>query len=235
MEFAKKYALIPEDSLSKHLPSAKQITDFDKQMLQILNAHISDYEKVQHYYELLQKKLKMENNNLPWTTPANAEDKKMENEQASNTETTATKEDYSTMILDSVPKASKKQANFLLQLIKRNPSILQWNEKGEILYNGQNYPNSNLADLFHLIFTNRKRTIVSGKDEFLKALQELNVPEHYIKNKHLTKYVIKQEETSPVLRRRSEKKVLGVTKFNNSKQLSSVKSLCNKKQWLPYQ
>lgn len=233
MEFAKKYALVPEDSLSKHVPTQSQISDFDKQMLQILNSSFKDYEKVRRYHDLLQKKLNMENYNLPWSTPSIVEEEKIELKQPSKNNQSATKEDYSTMILNSVPKSSKKHADMLLQLIRKNPSILQWNDKGEILYNERSYPNSNLADLFHLIFTNRKRTNIAGKEEFLKALRELNVPEHYIKNTHLSN-PIKQEKKSPILKRKS-KTLLTVVKKRSDKHLSNVKPLRQNKRWLPYE
>lgn len=248
MEFGKKYALVPEESLLKHVSTQSQISDFDKQMLQILNSSLKDYEKVRRYHDLLQKKLNMENYNLPWSTPTIVEEEKMELKQPSEDNRSATKEDnqsatkednrtttkedYSTMILSSVPKSSKKHADMLLQLIRKNPSILQWNDKGEILYNERSYPNSNLADLFHLIFTNRKRTNIAGKEEFLKALRELNVPDHYIKNTHLSNPV-KQEKTSPILKRKS--KILTVVKKKSDKHLSSVKPLRINKRWLSYE
>lgn len=233
MEFAKKYALIPEDSLSKHVPTKTQISEFDKQMLKILNSSLKDYEKVQRYHELLQKKLNMESYNLPWTTPAVTEDEKMELqkplEEQEKEKLAIKKEDYGTMVLNSVPKSSKKHADFLLQLIRNNPSILRWNDKGEILYNERSYPNTNLADLFHLIFTNRKRINVAGKDEFLKALRELNVPAHYIKNTHLSNNV-KLEEKSVHLSPKN-KAMTTVVKKKNGK---IVMPLHAKKRWLSY-
>lgn len=231
MEFAKKYALVPEDSLSKHVPTQKQMSDFDKQMLQILNSPLNDYEKVQRYYELLQKKRSIEINNLPWSSQTIVEDEKEEFQQNMEEKPLTAKEDYSTIILNSVPKQSKKKAEVLLQLIKRNPSILQWNEKGEMSYNNQSYPNSNLADLFNLIFTNRKSSDFTGKDDFLKALHELNVPEHYIKNKNLSNNFFKREEHSPTIQCK-KKNMLTVSKRKKDKRLFNVEP--KKDRWISY-
>jgi len=182
MEFARKYALVPEDSLSKHTPSEKYLSALDKEMDKILKSSMNEYDKVQRYYEILQKKIKLENYNLPWTSPPAEE----ENNKAFDKK--PKDEDYSSVVLKSVPSKLTKQAGSLLQLMQKNPHIFQWNDQGIITYKGQSIANSNLADLFNLIFTNRKNIDIAAKDEFLKYLHELNVPRHYIKNKNLTSF-----------------------------------------------
>lgn len=187
MEFSKKFVLVPEGS--KHVPSDRQISDFDKEMLKVLNSTLNDYEKVRKYYELLQNKMKMEEHNTPWVTTQldDLSDVKNMNEEIPIKDKKESF-DYTTVVLNGVPPVLKKQASSLLQLIKKDPSYFKWNEKGELSIKGQTLPNSNLADLFNLIFTNRKNYIqLVGKDEFLKALADMNVPHHYIKNKNIRK------------------------------------------------
>lgn len=182
MEFAKKYALIPEDQWTKHTPTKVQLSELDREMSKILNnASLDEYTKLQKYYEILQRKMKMQTFNTPWK-PAVEElpTMKMEN-------------NYDTTILNSVPKSTKKQAETLLQLLKQHPQVVGWNEKGELMLNGELRPNTNLADLFHLIFSNTKKVNIPGKIEFLSSLQDLNIPKYYVKNTYL---VTPKEEIS---------------------------------------
>lgn len=182
MEFAKKYALIPEDQWTKHTPTKVQLSELDREMSKILNnASLDEYTKLQKYYEILQRKMKMQTFNTPWK-PAVEElpTMKMEN-------------NYDTTILNSVPKSTKKQAETLLQLLKQHPQVVGWNEKGELMLNGELRPNTNLADLFHLIFSNTKKINIPGKIEFLSSLQDLNIPKYYVKNTYL---VTPKEEIS---------------------------------------
>lgn len=46
MEFATKYALVPEEDLSRHVPTKKQMTEFDVAMSKILNSSLPDHEKI---------------------------------------------------------------------------------------------------------------------------------------------------------------------------------------------
>ncbi|GFX52721.1 uncharacterized protein TNCV_3980241 [Trichonephila clavipes] len=65
------------------------------------------------------------------------------------------------------------------------------------------------ADLFNMIFTNRKPSTIIAKEEFLQALQELNIPRHYIKNKYLKTPFVKQEmQAVPVKRKQYVKPVV---------------------------
>ena len=156
------------------------MSDFDKEMAKILNSSMNDYDKVKEYHKILQRKLSVENSNLPWMQA-----KEEEEEDEEPYEFPKPVEDYSSIILNSVPVPMKKQASTLLQIIQRQPENMKWNNKGEIYVQGKIIPHSNLADLFNVIFSNRKSINVVGKEEFLKMLQEMNIPKYYIKNKNL--------------------------------------------------
>lgn len=177
MEFTKKYALIPEDSLSKHVPTQKQMTEFDKQMEKILNSSLEDSEKIQRYYELLNRKMNTEKFNLPWLTTK--EDTKKEELKGE----TAT--DYDSIILNSVPTPMQRKAGNALSIVKKNPDILTWNNRGEIIHHGKKLPETNIADLFNILFTDKKHVNIPAIDTLLSALHELNFPKQYIKNKYL--------------------------------------------------
>lgn len=199
MEFAKKYALVPEDMFSKHVPNKKQMTEFDREMSNILNSSLDDYEKVQRYYELLQKKMNIENFNLPWKTSTSNPEKEPPKTKSTEEPKASEEEDddYTLTVLNSVPTSLKKQAEGLLHILKKHSDILTWNKHGEITYKDRKHDHSNLADLIGMILTNRKNIHIKGKEDFLSALNEMNAPRLFIKNKHLSTVeepVIKKEE-----------------------------------------
>lgn len=206
METAEKFALIPEEMLSKHTPTEKEISDFDRAMLKILNSSLPDHEKVRQYYELLKRKINLQDFNPPWIPKSQGEpethpqEKELENHPEKDeknfslkqelickrTPTAREKQDiYTPVILNSVHPRFTKQAEYLLQLLKSHPNIISWNEQGELLYKDQVFPKSNLADMFNLIFSNRKVKNFLGKNEFFQALEEINVPKHFVKNRHI--------------------------------------------------
>ncbi|GBO09936.1 hypothetical protein AVEN_4770-1 [Araneus ventricosus] len=191
MEHAKKFALIPEHLVSKHTVSDKQLNDLDKSMLNILNSSLEEHEKVKQYYALLQKKMNKEEYNLPWKPPE-------ESAPLNNIEVEPIlprKEDsYDRVVLNSVPQGMKNEASKALDFIKEHSNILKWNDKGEILIGNELISKTNIADLFNIIFThNQKKTNVAGIQEFLAALNLMNMPKHYVKNNYLTAKNVKSK------------------------------------------
>ncbi|GBN89327.1 hypothetical protein AVEN_63603-1 [Araneus ventricosus] len=97
------------------------------------------------------------------------------------------KEDsYDYVVLNSVPQGMKNEASKALDFIKEHSNILKWNDKGEILIENELISKTNIADLFNVIFTHKKKTNVAGIQEFLAALNLMNMPKHYVKNNYLT-------------------------------------------------
>lgn len=219
MEHAEKYALIPEELLSKHVPSAKQMSEFDLAMSKILNSSLADHEKVRQYYELLKRKMDLQEFNMPWNPPTKPEMKQIDESSNMNQKPEGIKQeqpeedikqeqpegikqeqaDYDTFIISSVPKNMKKQAEALLNLLKSNSKTFQWNTKGVVIYNGQKLEHSNIAELFQKIFSVNKKKYVPAQDEFIQALRELGVGGSVIKNKFLlhTPNFIKQNSVKP--------------------------------------
>ncbi|GBO03034.1 hypothetical protein AVEN_255417-1 [Araneus ventricosus] len=191
MEHAEKIALIPEHLVSKHTVSDKQLNDLDKSMLNILNSSLEEHEKVKQYYALLQKKMNIEEYNLPWKPPE-------EPAPLNNIEVEPMlprKEDsYGHVVSNSVPQGMKNEASKALDFIKEHSNILKWNDKGEILIGNELIPKTNIADLFNIIFThNKKKTNVAGIQEFLAVLNLMNMPKHYVKNNYLTAKNVKSK------------------------------------------
>ena len=189
MEFATKYALIPEDDFSKHVPSKQQMTDFDIAMSKILNSSLPDHEKIQRYYELLKRKMDLQEFNIPWLSKQPEEEKnKPPTEKSIKQESPVKQEpqqDYDSLIISSVPAPMKTQAENLLNFLKKHPNIIQWDQRGRITHHGRKLEQSNVAELFHLIFCVNKKASVPAQNEFLQALQEIGIPSSIIKNKHL--------------------------------------------------
>ena len=229
MEAAEKFALIPEEMLSKHIPTKKEISDFDHAMLNILNSSLPDHEKVHQYYELLKRKMNMQDFNPPRISKlqekneleTQTEDKKEQKSHSENDDpeflikqeqskkqtpnACEKQETYTSIVLNSVNPRFKKQAEYLLQLLKSHPNIIRWNERGELVYKDRLFPNSNLADMFNLIFSNRKIKNFSGKNEFFQALEEINVPRHFVKNRYIP---VKQEVLLPQTKNKKKSSVL---------------------------
>ncbi|PVD39601.1 hypothetical protein C0Q70_02236 [Pomacea canaliculata] len=97
-------------------------------------------------------------------------------------------------VLGSVPKSMKKKAERLLQHFKRNPE-LTWNDRGEILYEGQAVKNSNLVDLVNDVLRKQKRArSPRGWETFAKALRRMNVSQDLVGHPDRWKFITEKEE-----------------------------------------
>lgn len=212
MEHAKKYALVAEEDLSRHVPTKKQMTEFDVAMSKILNSSLPDHEKVQQYYELLKRKMDLQEFNTPWKSKLPEEEENEPESKPEEPEPEVKQEpvnDYDTFVLNSVPNPMKKQAEALLTLLKSKSSKMNWDPSGAITYNGKKL-DGNLAEYFRLIFCVNKKPSNVTSTEFLQALKDIGVPESTIKNKHLSfqkkKVVsprisfVKQKKRDPVIK-----------------------------------
>lgn len=183
MELAKKYALVPEENLSKHVPTKQQMSEFDTAMSKILNSTLPDHEKVIQYFELLKRKMNLQEFNTPWMSKP---PKPTEKETSEPEEEPKSEPDELTLILSSVPPSMKRQARSLLDFLKNHPRKFEWDKNLTISFEGKPIPESNIADLFHLLFSVNKKTPIKAQNELLKTLREMYVPESFIKNRHLS-------------------------------------------------
>lgn len=186
MEHAKKYALVPEESLSKHVPTKRQMSEFDTAMSKILNSTIPDHEKVIQYFELLKRKMDLQEFNMPWMSKPLEEAPVKKEIIPSKTEPEPKPGEDSSLILSSVPPAMKRQAQTLLDFLKNHPRKFEWDNNLTVNFEGKPIPESNLADLFHLLFSVNKRTPIKAQNELLKTLREMHIPENFIKNRNLS-------------------------------------------------
>lgn len=226
MEYSKTYALIPESELSKHVPSKKQLSEFDKEMQKILNSDLQDFEKVLLYYELLKRKMNLHNFNQPWKIQQpEKNDKFKEDEHEIKTESENIHDD--SKILNILPQGLRKQGSQLLEFLKTDPNKLKWNNRGEIIYKNNIITNSNLSDLLSLVLGQRKNyKHVIGTDEFLQALQEMNAPKFFFKNKHLPmnqEFLVSSKTSKPVVK--NPKKNVELPFVSNVTPISNWESL----------
>lgn len=72
-----------EEGLSRHVPTKKKITEFDVAMSKIVNSSLADHQKDQQHYELLKRKMKFQEFNIPWTViqPDDEHEKRKEPEK----------------------------------------------------------------------------------------------------------------------------------------------------------
>ncbi|GBL87137.1 hypothetical protein AVEN_109465-1, partial [Araneus ventricosus] len=60
----KKYILVPNDEISKHVPTEDTLSELDREMSVILkNRRVLDNEKVKLYMQVLQKRLNIQDHN----------------------------------------------------------------------------------------------------------------------------------------------------------------------------
>ncbi|GBN12710.1 hypothetical protein AVEN_188132-1 [Araneus ventricosus] len=64
MEYTKRYILVPNDEISKHVPTVDTLSELDREMSAILkNRWVLDNEKVKLYMQVLQKRLNIQDHN----------------------------------------------------------------------------------------------------------------------------------------------------------------------------
>ena len=85
-------------------------------------------------------------------------------------------------IVDSVPKTMQNRAKLLIRSIKQHPDVISWNDKGQMIYEGSAYPNSNIIDLVNDVLRKRKGFDPDHSKTFLKGLAKINVPEDYVRH-----------------------------------------------------
>ena len=126
-------------------------------------------------------------------------------------------------LIQSVPVTLSKKAKLLLGHIK-DTTNLKWNERGEIISNGQPVAGSNLQDLVHETVRARKHLgdAPTGWDTFSHFLRTSNVPQDLIGNKSRWNL----NATSETDRSRTEERVTAKKRDSSSwpRQTSPIKS-----------
>ena len=92
-------------------------------------------------------------------------------------------------IAEYVPKAYKSKAQRLLRRLKTHPNF-SWNQRGEITWDGQVVPKTNLVDLVNDVLRKRKLfSPATGWETFAAALRDVNVPRELVGNPDRWRYI----------------------------------------------
>ena len=105
-------------------------------------------------------------------------------------------------IIDSIPQQMQRKAGFLLKALK---NVMSWDDKGQISYR-QESPviGSNIVDLLGNVVRPKtlQRGIPKGNESFMRALNEVNVPLDWIRNKNvqsrMNKFTSTPQSRSPL-------------------------------------
>ena len=84
-------------------------------------------------------------------------------------------------VMRSVPKLYKAGARQLLDKIKEHRDVLNWNEKGELMYENKPITGSHVVDLVNDMLRHRKGFKPVGWSVFARGLARMNVPENIVR------------------------------------------------------
>lgn len=210
MTHARKMALVPAEMVDavqttampvqnlETSPATKAVLTVDAEMRTILEREdIPADTKIKLYNQTLQRFLKLDDQRkvpLQQNAPSKATD-----DQGESSDSLIGKQIVETDVLASVPPTLRKKADRLLDKLKSNRKILDWNLKGEILHKGIPVPGTHLVDLINDTLRKRKNFIPKGWREFTKGLAELNTPQDLVGNTDRWQY-IQQDQAFPDLR-----------------------------------
>ena len=192
--------LVPENTLERLQqrqqiltpPVTQALKNLDSQMGDILSSkELDDEAKARLYNQVLQRYLtyydqrKGQPLHVKLTTPKPVETRKPEKsseetskEEAETIPTSAVEQE----VIKSVPKLYKTGARQLLDKIKENSDVLNWNDKGELVYENKPISGSHMVDLVNDILRHRKGFEPVGWSVFARGLARMNVPENIVRN-----------------------------------------------------
>lgn len=211
MEFTKKMILVDPRTLdalgAPAVPDVlgQSLKQLDEEMRNVLERRELDFEdKTNMYYQTLWRYLRRLDQyrdkpigtvNIKSPEPVGVEIKR---DEAEETEPGTLPSSVEKQVMESVPRTMRKKAERLLNTMKRNPDLLRWNERGEIVHQGQVVKNSNLVDLVNDVLRKRKRAgTPPGWKPFASALGHANVPRDLIGHPDRWNYIRSQNEATP--------------------------------------
>ena len=171
----KKMMVVNPDTLNRQArlfeaPEKTKAVALDEKMQEILNRQdITDEEKVKLYenalnlYSVFRDKVMAPPPPAPKTTPP----------------TPPPPLHFVDDVIASVPKALRGKAEQLTRTVLRE---LAWSPKGELMIDGRAVPGTHIVDLINDAIRLRKKFNPKGRDEFVKRLSGINVPQELIGN-----------------------------------------------------
>ena len=174
MEHTKKLLLVDPMSYCRQqkaeytVPNAaiNTLGSLDGEMKNILDGGYNEDEKIKLYEQALQRYITMYKKHTSTTIPFQAPRHGVSEDD----------------VLGSVPKSFKTNAAFILNTLKKSGRVT-WNDKGELMYDGNIRAGTYVSDLLNDILRRRKHFDPQGTAEFVAALKEAGVPETVIGHK----------------------------------------------------
>ena len=202
MDHTRRMILVPENTLERLQqrqqiltpPVTQTLKNLDSEMSDILSSkQLDDEAKATLYNQALQRYLtyydqrKGQPLHVKLTTPKPVESPRPEESEETSEEPTAEAETIPTSaveqeVMKSVPKLYKAGARQLLDKIKEHRDVLNWNEKGELMYENKPITGSHVVDLVNDMLRHRKGFEPVGWSVFARGLARLNVPENIVRN-----------------------------------------------------
>jgi hypothetical protein len=182
MEFSKKLVLVPEDRVQM----VEHLSELDQRMQNILRSkNLSEDEKATLYLQILQKYTHF---SIERTTPESVPEPEITTEEEEAEPIVKTEQDeFEEKVVSAAPVQYKDTAKDIFQFLKSQNS-LKWNNKGEIVYQEELVPRTNIVDLVSDLLRNRKKAPV-GRNVFLNALRDIKFPVHFDVSEKLNKSV----------------------------------------------
>ena len=84
--------------------------------------------------------------------------------------------------MKSVPKIYKNGVRQLLDKMEEHRDVLDWNDKGELVYENKPIPGSHVVDLVNDMLRHRKGFEPVGWSVFARGLARMIVPENLVRN-----------------------------------------------------
>jgi len=217
MEHSRKMALVPQELLStiqakqqeQTSPLVKTAVTLDEEMKSVMERpDLPDDEKATLYQQLLQRYLTYRDKrrtepvtvrvlSSPTTVTNTATTDANTDGKSPSTPVSSGKEDQS--ILEAFPKTMKARARQMLNVIKhKGGDIIGYNDQGQLLYNKQVVPGSNVSDLIRDAMQKRQGFNPTGWQSFARGLARINAPEAAIR--HPTRLSVIQRHKSRTAR-----------------------------------
>ena len=203
MEFARKMALVdprvletvatpPKDSVGKVLQRLN-----DEMQAIISRRDLQEREKVTLYNQILERYNDIDEEHVQEPTRVIlVNDKKDKACVDKEPESTASSGSVEIEIVDSAPKTLKRKAQRLVGKLKAD-STVDWNDRGEFIYNGEVVTGSSMVDLVNGVLRKRKSVVPVGWKRFANYMKRLNVSNDLIGNPELWQYMQSGSPTRP--------------------------------------
>lgn len=199
MQYTKKMVLMPQDvarvvHATNQDKTPSRLHQLDEAMKNTLDRKdLTLYEKVDLYHQILQRYLDAEKTvGEPIALRVMSDTTTTMDQSQSQTTTPinkdqSSKEEPNYQLIKHFPKSIKNKAKLLLdrihhQRLSDHEPTIDWNLKGELIYEGNPVVGSNITDFILDLLQSRKDFKPIGWQQIMRGLMTINFPEAYVGN-----------------------------------------------------